>query len=81
MTKAEIIAALEAAEIEHDGRWSKERLAALLPDGEAVDAQEDVTVRCVIRNVWTSNGKLLHGETGEIPVAEFYDLMGKVELV
>ncbi len=61
MTKDEIIAKLEEAGIEHDGRWSKAKLEALLP-GEDIPEPVLVTeavrrelVTCrVVRDFWPS---------------------------
>ncbi len=53
MSRDEIKAALDAAEVVYDGRASTERLAALLPSQDAAKAPDErlVTVR-VLRAFW-----------------------------
>lgn len=51
MTKDEITAALDEAGIEHDKRWSVERLSALLP------SQGTTIAVVVMRDFWDEHGE------------------------
>lgn len=49
--------------------------------GEREAAPEIVGVRCVVANVWTSNGKLFRGDEDEVTRAEAEALGAMVEIL
>lgn len=51
--------------IDVDKRWSEETLAEKI-----AEASQPVPVRCVIPNVWTTQGRMLKGEQRTVPPAE-----------
>ncbi len=71
MEKAEIIASLEAAGIEHDKRQSAEKLAALLP-GNGVQA-------VVVRDFWPTDDPADRVRAGQVITVSKDDMIVGLE--
>jgi len=71
MEKTEIIAALEAAGIEHDKRQSAEKLAALLP-GDGVQA-------VVVRDFWPTDDETDRVRAGQVITVSKDDMIAGLE--
>lgn len=51
------------------------------PPKVAPPAPAYVRVRCILKNIWTSRGKLFEGDEAVIPAAEVSTLRGRVEII
>lgn len=84
MTKEEIMAALDEAGIEYDGRLGAEKLAALLPSGAGSSEPEPApaakTVKCrVLRDYWPDEYQENRVRKGDIIEATLEQALDGVE--
>lgn len=85
MTKEEIMAKLDEAGIEYDGRLGAEKLAALLPGGEvsnepAPPPAPEKTVKCrVLRDYWPTDDQMDRVRKGDIIEATLEQALDGVE--